>query len=680
MMQIAFVKSLFNFVFGGGSTPTYPLGEYTIINESLLTVDQRGQRFNTQTLLSTDFSAAVFNYNVTEVPVSTDFSGINRRFISDDGTYDFAQAANEFQRMVPGLRISRTEIEALARSSIVDDSHEAYILNMLISWFLATIYKQSNGIGKVAQVKKRVYSDSHVEIPFSGAEADVLVDYSLGPPVDSFPDVDIVQRMSSTYWEKPLVLRYPGESRKAATFYLMHLYGREKRSSISADIDIPAVDFDNLSLDPVGGKFYAFNPDDVEWDNPTMMWVWIRDYVVLNRVEHAFAAALELLSAMAFHPMPSFQESTVWERTALNINLARFTPTRARIPANLEGEPYKYDNEAKELMSGEALNPSLYLLAGSILNYAMWYGLYSIMDNEITSCDDWRAKVSTGSDSLSIIRSKDMRSAIASVLFGKEVITVCNDNAFMTFDPRDMPFIPQLAGYKVKEDGYPKTLPLEILHPYVSGALLHGTVSVDLRTCAHLRSSGTVATDDAGAVSPEDACILASIYRLFGHEVSMGDGWSRTQYDMYANSRESILNVATVLQKVHHSNKITLFGSQAREGRNALIMPIGLHKYSAETHYTTVMPMIRVVKCRTSNTPVRHMQVLQDRRKPVVFNVSGRKVVFHEKLSHLRIRPQMDFYEGHGEVAPQQAQIAISSAPAREAPTEPGVPVADDVG
>ncbi|QJW70332.1 coat protein [Erysiphe necator associated totivirus 4] len=666
-MQLAFIRSLYHFFYGGGSTPKFDKNSFSIQSNTYVTAKQGDITFASELQSTTDFLLGGFNYEVTTIPVSTELSGINKRFVGDDGMYDLQSAVLEFQRTAPGMRITRTEIEALAKSSVTNDSHEAYILNMLISWLLAKFYKDNGSVEGKLEIKYSGYEDSHVRMKFNDVTDEHTTEYELGAPVEILPDVEIQQRLATKYWDKPYVLRYPATSRGAASFYLLHAFGRSKRSDINIDINLESVDFDNLYVEPIGGPSYALSIDDVPWDNPETLWSWMMDYVLLNRLEHAFGAAFELLSSIAMQPKPSFQESVVWQETALQINIAKFTPTRARIPANLEGEAYRLESESSQLIKEDVRSPVLFLICGAIINYAMWVSLYALMDNETMDLSDWRAGIQGHMGAMQVFRNRDMRAALVSIIFGKEITSLMNENCFLTFSPGLMPTRKHVTVDKVKEPGYTSRLILESIVPYVSGALLLGVVSSDFRTISCLRSSNSITADDYGTYSVEEAIQLSTLYRVFGHDITISHDRTAEEYLMFANTSECVPCTSTIIGNTRYFDRVTAVSNLRTLGRHSSLLPLATYKNKATTTYTIAKPEIMVVKLGLRNVKVRHAQVVHDKKKEVKFHVAGRKMYAEETLVHSRNRTMPDFrYEQ--EITALQRPIATGKAQEPQGP------------
>jgi len=610
---------------GQAFEPRFGDGRFTMVNKTMAHAKIAGVTYSSNLELSSNFQISGFKYGRTTPAPKTSYYGYNKKYLDEDGVYDPLRAIDEYSRTAPGLRLSKTDLTALATTSNMPDSHEAYIFNMLISWYKARLYVDMNGKDNLLTIKQSPYKDSHVTMSWFDTSDDVEIQTELGPPAgDDFSDIGFAQRNLENFWERPYVLRYTSTNIAQASFYLLHVFGRTRSSILNADIDIPGLDTHQLLLDGVGGLvFSAIAPDAVPWGRPETLWLWIMDYVRLNRVEHAFAAALEMLGSITAQPMPSYQESNMWQHAELTLNLASFSPVRARVPSNLTGEPNVYDLNAQQITLEEGRAPQNFLAVSSVLNYAMWMGLYALTDNYATDCADWHSVFISRDAELAILGTQEARAALISLITGKEIITTSTPNCHMTFNLSQMADIKKLQASVVHEAGYDSNIYLHGVPSYVSGSLLLGAAACDTDATCHLKSMYSFSVDKYGTCGVQDALKLASTYRLFGHEVILSHEKSGELYPTYANVSDSVIAAYELMARTRPFDMVRVIDSEPREGRSDLIPAANGLFLHGEVLVTIEMPKIDITSWGKRRTVHRPVMIVQSRRKAVTFKVAS---------------------------------------------------------
>jgi hypothetical protein len=657
-----FIKSLLDFKFDKSYEPKFEQGRFSVINRALVTLASAYNRFQSNVTLSTDFQVTGVKYDVRQHESVTDYSGYNKKYIRDDGTYDQVPAFEEFARHPFGLKVTKEESFALMKGTIQSDSHEAYILNMLISWYKAKLYKDTGSSGGILRLKCSGFEDSHVTMPYYG-ELSTTHEIPMGAPNEEYEgDITINYRSMASYWSQPYVLRYSANSTDQANFYLSHLLGRAGSSALNVDIRIDSIDTSLLQLDPIGGeRIGAFDWASVPWTKPETLWGWTVDYVQVNRLEHAFAACLELLGTMAAHPMPSFHESHMWQSMKMEINLARFQPTRARVRSNLEGEYYSRNTLASEFMLHEATHPKMFLMVSAVLNYYMWLGLPALVFNESQKYDDWATVFLSSAGNMAILATPEARAAVISMLVGKEVGTCSNQSAFMSFNLTPMARCTTVTGYETVDPLYPKSLPINYVHPYVSGSLVLGTVSSDLDLVANLHATAQFEVEDTRTLSQLDAWRLATVYRLFGQEVEVREEKHGTSFVPYANSKDLLPPLSSFMDHTNHRERHVIVDCRARMGRHEYLpSPAILHQFSKWT-VTVTTPVLEAVSWKDKRKPLMATMTLPGRGKDVKFLVksgtSYSQHIMRVPQSRVTHKLEQDFRQEHPDLAPLRPRV-----------------------
>ncbi|QGY72631.1 putative coat protein [Plasmopara viticola lesion associated toti 3] len=628
-MQTSFIESIATTGFSKEFEPRFEQGRFTLVNRSVAKANQGGHEYATNLELSTNFQIAGMKPTARAGLPETDLSGINKKYIDDSGVYNMNLALDEFTRKAPGMRMTRIEAEAFAKSSITTDSHEAFIYNMLVSWIKALIYNDTSGKEGKFHVKQSAYSDSHVTVGVKGQVSDVLHEIELGPPVQDYnSETPFVMRNSTNYWLSPYVIRISNKSVKQAAFYYSHTFGRDGDSPLNVDIPIPGLDMHQTLIEPTAGSLPAIvDFEEVPWDRPDIIWTWIKDYVSLNRVEGAFASAFETLASVHSQPMPSYQESAHWHKSKQNLTLAPFTPTRARIPGNLEGEPYSEDLNARDFILDDTSSPRKYLMTSAVATYMSWMGLYAIVDNYSRECVDWRTAFITGDEEMGVLTQLHARAALISIIVGKDVTTCMTQNCHISYDISAMADQDEVIFDIVHEELYPMSVKLEGPVPYVSGSLLLGAVSCDVLAMRHLHSIIEAESDDRGTMSVQDGMNLVHIYRLFGHEVELQHSRSGEVYKLFSSYKECVVSPSLLLDRTRDFDMVTAASQIVRDGRNSDLPPVEVFRRGEKISMVVGKPNLVLVHYGSRQRPVRPTAMLKKRRQEIKFKVKTNVVI-----------------------------------------------------
>nr|UVG55925.1 putative capsid protein [Poaceae Liege totivirus 3] len=588
----------------------------------------------------------------------TDLQGVNKKYVDDSGVYNVMLALDEFTRKVPGMRMNRADIEGFARSSNTTDSHEAFIYNMLVSWIKAMLYADTGGKDGKFKVKQAAYTDSHVTVGIRGQVTEVEHEITLGVPVEDWnPNTDFTMRIDSNYWLSPYVIRISNRSSQQVAFYYAHMFGRDGDSPLNVDVPIPALNMKDVLIEPTSGVLpHVIDFESVPWDRPDIIWLWIKDYVSVNRVESAFAATFETIAAIHAQPMPSYQESAHWHKSYQHLVLAPFTPTRARIPGNLEGEPYTENLNARDFIVDDTSSPRKYLMTAAVATYMSWMGLYSIVDNYSRECVDWRAAFLTGEDEMGVLTQMFARAALISTVVGKDVTTCMNKNCHIRYDISAMAEHDTIAFDIVHDADYPKSVKLEGPVPYVSGSLLLGAVSSDVLAMRHLHSIVTAESDSKGTFSVQGATNLAHIYRLFGQEVELEHERSGEIYNLFAPVHECVISASSILDRTRDFDRVKAPSNTVREGRSSALPPIELFRSPTKISMVISKPNLVLTKYGRRNRPVKPTAMLKQRRQAIKYRVKA-NVVFERVAMRANTHGKpvkSDFHEVQIEPAPKR--------------------------
>nr|WMV64391.1 hypothetical protein [Uromyces fabae virus] len=559
--------------------PLFKEGRFTLANSSVATLTSKQHSYQCDLSLATDFQLAGKRVRLDINPQSNDFTGYNKKYINEHGFYDPGLALSELSRYGFEKRIVKEDTYSLIQSMTQRDSHEMFLYNMLVSWLKAHLYKYEGRTDKKFTVKTTPYKDSHLTVPL---DRDLnLEEHSyeieVGPPIDIEDDdlmVDFQRRRDTNYWRRPFVLHYNGGSKKQQAFYLCHVYGRTVTSVLNVDIELPGISPSEVLLDVVNSGDEIIDLDS-DWTNPNLIWEWITDYVALNRLHQQFAAVLEVFSAIAAHPTFPTQESTHWNKAELVAVLGLFSPTRARIRSNLEGEQFFTSPVAGNIMITEAATPINYIMNAAVYNYYMWYGLYAIMYNTAVSRSDWTTVFGSLADALSVLVTPAMRAACVSSITGKEVHTNQSYAAGFYIDTNPMGDDMYVRD-AVLPDGSPVApIRIDALYAPVSGSLILGTLAGELDVVQHIKAVQTLPHVEVfkDTVDYLEWIKIANAYRLFGHQCVFESEGALTFREAWANAKHCVIEPASVHFSPTQPSRLYLNRSYAREGRSYPIMP-----------------------------------------------------------------------------------------------------------
>jgi hypothetical protein len=626
-MSKQFIKDLLNVRFEQNFEPIITDGRFSMVNNTIANVNNAGERYQCDLSLTGDFQFAGHFKRSETVSGYTDYSGYNQKYITEDGVYDSSLAVAEFARTSIERRLVREETRAVLDRQDQGDSHESFLYNMLISWLKAHMYAQQEGKDYLFSVKTKHYEDSHVRVPLDRADAEHTYEIELGEPVDEDTIVlgNYAVRDKDNYWKQPYVLHYNAGGEGQEGFYLAHVHGRTRVSDLNFDVKIKGLNTAELLLDPVNGSnAVQLDLNKIPWDKPATIWSWIMDYTRLNRLEQAFAAALEVLGAMAIQPQWSSMEACVWQKAPLVVVLAQFKPTRARIRSNLEGEPYRPFAASAEFMLSEARCDENYFIASALTTYYMWYGLYTLLHNAGRELDDWRVVFNSMNDELQILKTPSMRAAAVSVATGKEYSTCMNYGCSVYVDTSPLESIYEMA--VVPLDGSTlKKVPINAIFAPVSGCLVLGTLAGDFDVVQHLKGIQTICgyNADLEYKDLDELLPIVNMYRLFGHDVQLQDVLTKQIVQPWAPSRECIIEPSSIDFDIFEMKKLRVYDSEHREKRSHVLPNVRQLLKNGDTTMTIQQPTLKMTMFGRRTKEIRASVTRRRNKKEVKFLVKA---------------------------------------------------------
>jgi hypothetical protein len=674
-----FLQDVLNFQLGFDFAPVFKDGRMTIVNKSMATLQMSGQNYSGDLALTGDFTCAGRRKQVTSVGGHTDFSGVNRKYITEDGRFDASAAMADFATGHLDKRLYKETTMSIISSQPQEDSHEAFLYNMLVSWVKALLYRVQGGKDKVLRVKTAPYCDSHCVVPLDQGPDEHTYEINLGPPVDlgavEAPEIRWQARGPNNFWDRPFVLYYSTATRGQESFYLYHVLGRTNTSALNCDVAIPALDTSALSLMTVQGNCRGeIDAASVPWGSDAVLWSWIIDYVKLNRVEQQFAAAFETIASALFHPQPSSMEACWWYKSAIHVALGEFSPVRARVPSCLTGEPYVPSARTAEFMFNEAASPQSLLVASAMGNYYMWYGLYTLLTEYAGESDEWPNVFTSVRDDLLAMAGPSMRASTISLLTGQEVPSCMTMGAHMNIVYAHMVQRLTLATQVSLDGAEPVTIHIHRIPAPVSGALLLGTVVGDLPATVHLTAVKTInMSGDKRLSNKGDVLALTSILRMLGQDVRTTCLATHEQQFAWANVRECVVEPNSIGYWQLTSSCTYPLSSEARQGRHFPVPPVEdimrrgecIIKYDRPTLVISDWQQWREASTRSANqmAPVKAHKFLV--KAPYVMN----PVVFHAKQVFQEVPVELKTLPAQTEAMRTGVKVDVRASAPTAAPT-----------
>jgi len=604
-------------------------GRFSLLNTSFATLTAAGVSSHANLELRADFCMAGRNKRLEIVDNFTNFTGINRKYITDSGYFDAGLALEEFARLSTEKRVVKEDTLSIISKQIMNDSHELYLYNMLTTWLHAHLYTSQRGENNKLQYKTVPYEDAHIVLPVDGDKlAEHTYTFDLGLPCiesayrGSAPDY----RNAENYFSKPYVLKYNGASDKQEAFYIIHIYGRNRVSSLNYDHCLPGLNPDLVLLDPINTSRTTPHVDFdnvIPYDQPDLIFSWILDYVKLNRVEQHFGSALELIASAAAHPMPSSAEACAWVKAQLVSVLPAFSPTRARIKCALTGEPYYPEAASAELHFSDIASMKSFLQRGAITNYLMWYGLYVLTFEDARTVEHWRAMFAANTDNLFPTMTPGARAMCVSNLIGQEVPTLFGPGCGFYIDSSPLREVTSLTG-RAKDGDFPGgVVPINAVYAPVSGALFIGALSGNSIPVQHLKAIQSMVFNDFYYLAGDIALQLANAYRLFGYELTLEDPSSKLRYRPWAPVEQLIIEPASVIFDPMAPDIVKVISSQVRAGRSIPLPPVNNLLRLGNAKLVISKPNIKMNEWRSRKTESAPMVVVNRKAAPVEFKIKS---------------------------------------------------------
>nr|QIP68085.1 coat protein [Erysiphales associated totivirus 22] len=593
-MYTQLVKDMFNGEFASGSTVGKLGKDFSLANfgRALFTTEKR--EYESELQLASDFVSVGWQPSRYDLNVCGDISGYNKKLLDSHGFVDLDAVITECTRSAMSTKLPASKIRNVNATVADCDSQEAFLYNMLVSWFKAYLSDADNSS---FTIKAKAFSDTHLRLPMANGNGDIDYEVRLGVPAPTRTNkVYFTPRDETNYWERPYVVKFSARSSAQQAFYLAHVLGRESQHVLNAEFDIDSLPIGNTLFESVGEDLpEKIDFSSIEWTNYRLMEMWIRDYVVLNRCYVAYAAALDLLGALAYQPMPSFHESMWWNNLDLRVHLAPFAPTRARIPNFADGEMAMEDVTIYEFFKTDGADLDTFLLNSAIINYSVWMGLYAIVENAANGVDDWNVVLRGGDENTSLMQGADVRAQLSSIILGKEVTSFSSRNCYLDFDTEVMSDENVCFSALESIDGSTKTeMEIDRPVPYVSGSLLLGVMNVQMEAFEHLQAQQTVNIRQSGRYGRQDLLKLANIYRLFGHEVQVKSQHTRQPVNLWANRRELVLPYFNLASQYDDDALFLISGSTRRRGRADPILNAVFLESESSVQLSLVKPVLKI--------------------------------------------------------------------------------------
>jgi len=108
-MSHKFINDLLNVSFLRNYNQNIQGGRFSMVNDSVVTVKAQESSYNCDMSLTSDFQIAGKNKRMDVILGHPDYSGYNRKYITEDGIYDASLALTEFARTTIERRLVKEE-------------------------------------------------------------------------------------------------------------------------------------------------------------------------------------------------------------------------------------------------------------------------------------------------------------------------------------------------------------------------------------------------------------------------------------------------------------------------------------------------------------------------------------------------------------------------------------------
>lgn len=405
---------------------TVPLGSFDVRSTALAKLNSGNGNFQTVIENSICFTATGVKSKVHTSPGYADYRGCNAELITPSGRIDLdkLEKAIGTNKGIDAAN-QRNFITAL-KTANTNDSHHAILLNMCQSYVNAVFKDHTrqtrdniganhydakgraatylnpgadgnpNRINLAAandqtELLVKYYRDSHViagEVENAGSFGRTTV--PLGPPNDTDPSGGDGDRpadynpanIANADHSNVVYIEWLGP--RANTFYYLHVGGRTDADDTWANYlyNVPGLAVNRFVFRWNAGTHNAeadyAAPDEVEWDNPDIIWAYIISYVKLNHLESTLANVHEIVCRTTFYPEAASAEGFSYRKAGLDIYIPEPAYFRGKFDHVLRGEPFGLNKVGIELSFLDQTTAMKDIIMGGLLNYTSLVGLWAL--------------------------------------------------------------------------------------------------------------------------------------------------------------------------------------------------------------------------------------------------------------------------------------------------------------
>lgn len=536
-------------------------------------------------------TAVDFEKQVNIIGNHTDFSGVNKEFI---GASDQLNVVGAVNAMVVNNLIQKQAVVKFSRTLdtyISADSHTAFLLNMLVSWLKATLrdINVAAGVHQHSQgltLTRRNYKDSHITVTKYEGEAE-NVDINI--PLHEPNNIQLSAMTTYTYnvsgdeavSTRKHVVCLPKCSDQALRYYAKHLLGRDRESALNFEFLIPGVALNDIAVyDTAGtGKFVPPELDEEMniYANSFLQWELIMKYTSLNRVERHLGAAFQILCDCTFRATCDVAEGFAYRLVPTQIFIPAPAYSRARMPSLLMGSPYIKPESTNIIDMYNADTPIKYLMAYGVLNYYADAGLYLAATHTTKMFPHHRAglgsmmnmvpELGNVSTQLAAARSYSLGMAAPHMNYSTTGV-MYNMTQYFEYDlPVNYVFCDKQMSKEdsaYEFDGEVFVTGKREMQP-VSLIGMYGRARDDIN---HIRHFGPqikhTFTQEGDYLSLDEALIVATIYRIAEHDISMLRFDSEAPFTAWAALSSPALSAKQMHPRWHKRDMYEVVGVHRR--------------------------------------------------------------------------------------------------------------------
>jgi len=430
-------------------------------------------------------------------------------------------------------------------------------------------------------VKRNNYADSHLIVTkFADESASVDVMVPLTEPSDVDPagdDFVFAFSFNAMSTDRDEVVMLPHISSKAYTWYIKHVAPKTTESELNFDLRLPGVEPHKLSVRTTSGNDPVYAPsEDVDWTDASSMWSWLSAYVVENRVESHFAAALEIFSSVVYRPLADTAEGFLYSTMPTEIVLPRPRYYSARFPGLLEDDPWMVPSEAHSMLLRVGVEAHAVLAMAGVSNYVAHIGAAATAFEGTLVEDDLALAISRGIHANAYMdKASEQRAACIYAVLGREVQTALTSGMGVRYPIRQVAHFDRhpharrptsasdTLGFDYNDNGL--GFGGKLVLP-ASPALLYGHCSAQLTSLVPFLAGYNISFPNGRdtILQLEEAYQIANVYRMAGYDPVFESVQTGDEVRPFSSLKAIALQLSSMDYRATHATTYLIKGFKVR--------------------------------------------------------------------------------------------------------------------